>query len=357
MNRLKLCSGALFLALVTSMSFAADVDLPANAVGEKTQMVLWVDGSALTADKFTAIENSIKDMVPEAERAGTHKRVQMFQKLAAGFTAAGGEALVMSSAQAMAPEAVPGPDAPPPAKQKSLVMVKLKAGVTPEKFGADFRAAVQAIEKEFPEETKESKMPEFDMKDAGGGWAYVAGAETEKPVDVPDAAALAVFKESLEQEKGAAARMGFRITPEQKKQLAAQAQDPSAAFFGGLLTKVQAAKSMSIGFYPGDNSRVEVQMVFEDEAAATGFKESLDKLVIGFSQIMGLAGGGGPDQQANEKQMEVLKAALAPFMMTQKGAILKTSIDVEQVKNIYKLSEQAKPAPAPAPDPAPAPME
>src|SRR5689334_3652881 len=92
-------NAAVLAGLLAECSFAAEVEIPAGAVGDRTQMVLWADGSQFTPDKFRAVENSVKDMMPEAERAAAHRKVEMFQKLATGLVGIGVESLVVSSKQ------------------------------------------------------------------------------------------------------------------------------------------------------------------------------------------------------------------------------------------------------------------
>jgi hypothetical protein len=156
---------------------------------------------------------------------------------------------------------------------------------------------------------------------------------------------VATFKEALQRQDGAAMRVAIRITAEEKKQLAEQMLSPSAMFLGGIYDKLRAAQSISLGIWPEENTRLDASLVFETADDAAGFKQAVDKLLMGFSQLMTMASAmGSPEDKAKaEKQQEAFRAALAPFLMTQDGSTLKTSINVEQIKRIQRLSEEAKP--------------
>jgi hypothetical protein len=308
-------------------------------VGEKTQVVMWVDAEQLTAEKLGQVEKSVLAMTPEGQQKETRRGFAMAQKVVAGFVAAGGTVLVSGTSEL---PVQPG-DETARVKAKSTVMIKLKAGATAEGFERDIKALMDAVEKEFPEQVKEAKKPEFAIKAAAGGWVYVESAETEKPLGKNDEAAAEVLKGALARSEKATARVGLRITADQKKRLGEAMLEPGAMMIGGILDKLRNVETISIGLWPGENSKAELQMVFDGADSAKGFKEASDKLIVGMSQLMAMAGAAAPvdDAEKVKKEQEALRATIAPFLLQQKEGVLRTSVDMEQVKRIKALTEEA----------------
>lgn len=296
-SKVQWVGGLLVLLAATAMpAFAAEADVPAEAITDDANVVVWVDMESITDDGMRAAVRSIAGALPASMAdardpmiEGAEEGIADFSRVREAFINAGGQAMLFVLAGGE------------PAEMEHMGLIRVAPGTEP---GA-MAAAMQQV--------SPGEQPELEAY--ADGWLRVAEEGSAKLAGGTDANA-AVFRTLLAEAGDAPVRVALRVTDEMKQEIQAQAaQDP---MMGGIAGSIQGLNSAWTSIDLGEGPKISNRLNFADADAAAEFNGVWEGLLM---MAEGMAAGqlgqmpDAPEPEAVQKLFESLK-------MQQDGAAL-----------------------------------
>jgi len=267
------------LSLVGCGGGGDDIQLPDAAIADDVMLLVWVDVQQLDPASIKSTVNSVISKMPaEVPQADRDKMQQEFEdampeyeKMYAKFTNAGAQGVLVGM---KAPKSLMG-------KPESFMLIRADQSATPE-------ALVAAVES-----LPDAPPVDFKIEPFAPGWMVVTDSENEmtKPSG-GSAEATSAYAEVMSQAGGAPFRVAIRPGDEIKKMAKDQAQgNPMAA---GAAKSVEKFQWMLIAGHLGDDPRMDMTAMFEDQESAKMFADVIE----GILSMVKMQAAGSPDAEA-----------------------------------------------------------
>lgn len=335
------------LTLVAAPTPAAEA--PQKAIGEETAFLVWIDVEQIKAEDIQKLGKAMKDLGDNPALAGQgaalpagdlDEGIAKMTQFRDGFVQNGGEGLLLAMG-------IPaGEEWSPP-----ISMLAKSKG----QFDA---AGMEKLIRTLAKDDADAKEGDITFIPIDGGWHDVSlvspeGDAVTQELPTPNAAAFEAFQKQLGVVEDPVVAMAFRMQDDLRQMLAGaaqgagQQQDPQAAMVMGMLQPIQ--KLDTVGFALSKVNETEmklnVQMVFQDEASAQTFVGMYNSIIMFAPAMMaqqfaGVEGAPDPAQ---------INAMFMKLKMQANGDTLTLELDqafFDEIEKLAKLMEHIAGPPA-----------
>ncbi len=330
-----LLSAVAVLMLVLTMPARA-VDVPEQAIGENTALVVWVDLEQVDTemiqklgDQLAALADNpiLADQAQGIPLGEIGKMKDVLTTLRNGFLQAGGQGLMLTLE-------MPGEDSLSPPMS---VLAKTGQAVDTKAMAALVR-------------TMSEGAMDAELAPVVEGWHDLAIVDLDKGVEVtqalpkPDKKAFKAFDKQLGDVKKPIISVAFRMQDELREmigQLGGLAgdgggqQDPQAQMMLGMLEPLKRLETLGFAISKDkDAFEVDAQMVFDKPGDAQQFAQMYNSILMFVPVIL----AGEAQKIQNAPDANTINSFFMKLQMTQNGDTLKLHLDKEFFELVDKMA-------------------
>ncbi|MFK7788140.1 MAG: hypothetical protein AB8C95_01435 [Phycisphaeraceae bacterium] len=335
---------ALMLLVSPALAENTEQAIPAQAVGEKTMLAVYVDVTQMSPEMLSSVGEMLKGVAENEALQGQDlalpmgdpkQIVDMITLLRGSFLQAGGEGLAMTMQ-------MPTEEGwSPPAS----LMAKTNGNFDPESMGAIFRSMGEG-------------QTNTTMEALGAGWQNIAmkgkdGEAVTTALPAPDGAVFTAMNKQLTQHKKPMLAIAFRMQEEMREMMdlaqeaakgaqPGEGENPQAqmamGMMMGMFKPVRALDTLGLAISQVDDGSmlVDVQMTFQDAQSAQMFSNLYNSILMFAPVMLAQAGQGGEIE--NMPDPATINNFFMKLRMQAAGESLKLTLDKEFFDLVDKLA-------------------
>lgn len=325
-------SMGMILALAMALpAFGDEVPLPESAMTDDTTLAVWFDAEQFTPEAVRQAADRINAALPEGMRQTREQLDAQLDEAMAGFrpgheafTGAGGEGLLMLVRAAEPDEEPVDP----------VMLIRVAEGTAPDQLGAAMA--------EFADEPEETDLAEY-----ADGWLVPVDELEAVPTD-GTAENTAAFSNYFEQTEAAPIRLGFRMNPSMREQLAElerqqqaegqmQGPNPGAALLSPAKHIAGGWGTVTLGEDPAFRPVIQ----FDDAESAERFRSAWEQLLFMGQQMfmMQFAQPNVPDAP----EPESIEALFQSLALEREDELLSGTIGSEFITRLGEIAPALEP--------------